>query len=179
MKNTKILIFISFMTILTSCAPTRIWTSQPEYQTIENDYYTATFEPLQHDKNFFDTFRLVVTNKTDKKLEIDWNKTQYMLHGGFHERFVFEGVTTENVHNLPSDTVPAGSTLTKEISPLNLVGWKPLSARDMGGPSFTSGPLPEGINGIYLIVRQNGKEVGQKITLRISIKLTIGMIISN
>lgn len=170
MKNTKRLIFISFMTFLTSCTPTRIWMSQPTYQTLENEYYRAKFEPVKHDKNFFDSFRIVITNKSDKEMKIDWNKTRYILNGRVYDIFVFEGVTTENVHDLPSDTVPAGGTLTKEISPLNLVGWKPLKHRDMGDPNFTSGPLPEGENGIYLNVRQNGKEVKQKITLNIEIK---------
>lgn len=169
MKNTNKLIFISFMIVLTCCAPTRIWTSHPVYQSVQNDYYKAKFEPVKHDKNFFDSFSLVITNKTDKKMEIDWNKTRYILNGRVYDIFVFEGVTPENVHDLPSDIVLAGGTLIKEISPLNLVGWKPLKHRNMGASSFTRGPIPAGENGIHLTVRQNGKEVREKITLNIDI----------
>ncbi len=171
MKNTKKLIVIPLVLFFTCCAPTKIWTSYPVSQAIENDYYTAKFEPMKHDKNFFDSFRLEVTNKTNKKMEIDWNKTRYIFNNQPYERFVFQGVTTENINDLPPDIIPAGGILTKDISPLKMVGWKPLKARHVDGPSFTRGPLPEGNNGIYLIIRQNGKEVRQKITLNIEIKI--------
>jgi hypothetical protein len=74
------------------------------------------------------------------------------------------------VHNLPSDLVSAGSTLTKIISPLKMIAWKPLKTRHVDTAGFSRGPLPEGENGIYLVVSQVGQEIRAKITLTIALK---------
>jgi hypothetical protein len=65
--------------VLVGCASVRIWTSSPSIQKTGNDYFNAEFEPqLKDSQNFFTTFRLIITNKTDKDLQIDWVKTRYL-----------------------------------------------------------------------------------------------------
>jgi hypothetical protein len=156
--------------VFTGCAPTRIWISQPVAFTAANQHYEAEFEPLKNGKNYFDSFRLTITNKTEKDFTIEWNKTLYLYNNKAYGRFVFAGVNKENVHNLPPDFVSAGSTLTKIISPLKMVAWKPLKTRHVDTPSFSRGPIPEGENGIYLVVSQAGEEIRAKITLSIAVK---------
>ena len=161
---------IALQVIFSGCAPTKIWISQPAAFTAANQHYEAEFEPLKNDNNFFNSFRLTITNKTEKDFTIDWNKTLYLYNNKAYDRFVFAGVNKDNVHNLPPDLVSAGSTLTKTISPLKMIAWKPLKSSKMDTPSFSRGPLPEGENGIYLVVNQDGNEIRAKITLSITVK---------
>ncbi len=161
---------ILFQIVFTGCAPTRIWISQPASQTVSNKYYDAKFEPQKNGYNYFNAFRLVITNNTGKDFSIDWNKTRYLYKNKAYGTFVFAGVNEKNIHNLPPDIVPAGGTLTKVISPLKMVAWKPLKTRHVDTPGFSRGPIPEGENGIYLVVRQDGQEIRAKITLTIAVK---------
>jgi hypothetical protein len=156
--------------VFMGCAPTRIWISQPVAFTAANKHYEAEFEPLKNGKNYFDSFRLTITNKTQKDFMIDWNKTLYLYNNKAFGRFVFAGVNKDNVHNLPPDLVSAGSILTKIISPLKMVAWKPLKTRHVDTAGFSRGPLPEGENGIYLVVSQDGQEIRAKITLTLQVK---------
>jgi hypothetical protein len=164
------LILIWLQIVFTGCAPTRIWISQPAAFTAANQHYEAELEPLKNGNNYFNSIRLTITNKTEKDFTIDWNKTLYLYNNKAYGRFVFEGVNKDNVHNLPPDFVSAGSTLTKIISPLKMVAWKPLKTRHVDTPGFSRGPLPEGQNGIYLIVSQDGQEIRAKIMLTIQVK---------
>ena len=156
----------------TGCAPTFISISTPEIQTIENSHYTAQFEPLAEGKNYFDGFRLEVMNKTGKDLEIDWNKTRYLYNGREIGVFVFEGIKPENIKNstIPPDTIPAGQSFTKDISPLKLVAREPLSGKSKQAGKITPGPIPNGENGIFLFIRQNGNQSKEKMTVNITEK---------
>ena len=161
---------ISLQVIFSGCAPTKIWISQPAAYTVANQHYEAELEPLKSGNNYFNSFRLTITNKTEKDLTVDWNKTLYLYNDKAYGRFVFAGVNKDNVHNLPPDFVPAGSTLTKIISPLKMIAWKPIKTRHVDTVGFSRGPIPEGENGIFLVVSQDGNEIRAKITLTISVK---------
>ncbi len=164
------LILILLQIVFTGCAPTKLWISQPASQTLSNKYYDAEFEPLKNGKNYFNAFRLVITNNTGKDFTIDWNKTRYLYKDKAYGTFVFAGVNEKNIRNLPPDIVPAGGTLTKVISPLKMLAWKPLKTRHDSTSAFSRGPIPEGENGIYLVVKQNEQEIRKKITLTVQIK---------
>jgi hypothetical protein len=88
-KNAGLILFL-LLVFVAGCAPgpTISWKSAPEIQTASNEYCKAQLEPVTTGKGaFFDAFRLMVTNRTDKDLEIDWNRTRYVesgiRHGGF------------------------------------------------------------------------------------------------
>jgi hypothetical protein len=151
--------------------PTKTWTSSPVNQTFQNQYYEAQFEPLKKNNNFFEMFRLTVINKSDKNLEIDWNKTRYLYNSHIRGGFVFRGIKPEDIKNLtiPSDIVPAGKTFSKEIAPAKLVAWSPYRDRSVGKneSGISYGIIPDGENGIYLVVRYNGREMREQITLTI------------
>ena len=176
MKKTAGFCLFLLLLLFTGCAPTiRIWTSNPVIQTSGNQYYEAQVETLKRDQkkeyNFFVLFRLTVKNRTEKNLEIDWNKTRYIYNARMHGGFVFRGIKPKDIKNLtiPSDIVPAGKTFSKEIAPAKLVAWAPYRDRSVGknesGISF--GIIPDGENGINLVDRYNGKEVREQIMLTI------------
>ncbi len=172
MKIVFILMFGFSLTMATGCAPTLISISTPEIQTVENSYYTTQFEPLAEGKNYFDGFRLKVVNKTRKDLEIDWNKTRYLYNGRDIGVFVFKGIKPENIKNstIPPDTIPSGQSLTKDISPLKLVAREPLTGKGAKAGKITSGPIPNGENGIFLFIRQNGNTIKEKMAVKITEK---------
>jgi hypothetical protein len=156
---------------LAGCAGVEVYTSNPEVQRVSNDYFTAELEPLlKPGQNFFATFRFVLTNKTTKELQIDWENTYYLLNGRRNGRFLWEGVTWDTLketRSQPLVLVAPDSTFTEVIFPAALVGRA--SAMTKGGLQYTQGPLPEGENGILLIVKQNGK------VIRVKMVVTIGV----
>jgi hypothetical protein len=155
---------------LFGCAPTRKWISSPEFQSADNATYSAHFTPLKGSGQFIGEFRLEVKNKTRQALEIDWNNTRYLYNQAPSGRFAFEGITEKNINNPPSDVVPPEGTLQKIISPVNLIAWR-RGPGFINQPAFSAGPVPEGQNGILLVVRQNGKEIHEKMVVTIKVKV--------
>lgn len=170
MKMIFILIFGLTLTIAAGCAPTLVSISTPKIQSVENAYYTAQFEPLAEGKNYFDGFRLKVINKTDKELEIDWNKTRYIYNGRDIGVFVFKGIQPENIKNstVPPDIIPAGKSFTKDISPLKLLAREPITGTGTKAGKITTGPIPTGESGIFLFIRQNDNTIKEKIAVKIT-----------
>ena len=160
------------LTIATGCAPTLVSVSTPEIQSVENVYFSAQFEPSSEGKNFFDRFRLKVVNKTQKDLEIDWNKTRYLYNGSDLGVFVFKGIKPENIKSLtiPPDIIPAGQSFTKDITPLKLLAREPITGKGAKAGKITSGPIPTGESGIFLFIRQNGNTIKEKMTVKITEK---------
>jgi hypothetical protein len=150
-KNAGLILFL-LLVFVAGCAPgpTISWKSAPEIQTASNEYCKAQLEPVTTGKGaFFDAFRLMVTNRTDKDLEIDWNRTRYVESGIRHGGFVWQGIDPEQVRDasIPPDIISPGGYQR---------GWK-----------LQGGLLPEGENGIDLVVRQNGRVIRHRITVRI------------
>ena len=169
-KIVFILICIVTLTMAAGCAPTLVSISTPQIQTVDNSHYTAHFEPLADGKNYFDSFRLKVMNKTRKDLEIDWNKTRYLYNGRDIGVFVFKGIQPENIKNstIPPDTISEGQSFTKDITPLKLLAREPLTGKGARAGKITSGPIPTGESGIFLFIRQNGNTIKEKIAVKIT-----------
>jgi len=159
------------LTISTGCAPAKVWISSPEIQTAGNSYYEARLEPVTGKHNFFVSFHLTVTNKSDNNLKINWNKTRYIHDGRRYGVFVFKGIKPEDIKNLtiPPDIIPAGDTFSKVISPYKLLARAPIrdSSKGKAESSIMPGIMPNGKNGILLVVRQNGKEVVEQMSVSI------------
>jgi hypothetical protein len=154
---------------LAAYAGVEVYTSNPRVQRVSNEYFTAELEPqLKPGQNFFATFRFVLTNKTKKELQIDWENTYYLLNDLRNGRFLWEGVTWDGLKKIrskPLIPVAPGDTFTSVIFPKNLVGRG--SAMSKGGVQYTQGALPEGENSILLFVRQNGRVVREKMVVSI------------
>jgi hypothetical protein len=81
---------------------------------------------------------------------------------------LWEGVTWDELKEIrskPLIPVAPGDTFTSIIFPKNLVGRG--SAMATGGVQYTQGALPEGENGILLIIRQNGMVLREKMVISI------------
>jgi hypothetical protein len=155
-----------------ACAPTRVWTSTPAFATAESGSYTVQFMPLTDDKNFIQQFRVLVTNRGAGELEIDWTATRYLFNGKPSGLFFFEGIDETNINNPPSDFVAAGKTLMKVIAPVQLLAIKPArSSQFKGQPAFSSGPVPEGSNGIALVLKQDEKILRVQLSVTVKIEM--------
>ena len=153
---------------LSACAPTQTWISTPLKQTADDRFVHIEFEPQKNYQLYYDSFLIVVTNKTGKPIRIDWNQSRYLLNGKPYGTFGFEGITKDNINDLPSDTIPPGEALSKNIFPLNLIAWKPYGSDNKDAPAFSTGPIPEGTSGMALAFRQDGQL--QRLTLAVSIR---------
>lgn len=149
---------------------------EPSIQKVQNDYFEATITPIFGNnigsigfatgivyKGGCNAFNLEIQNKTDKNIEINWNKTMYISNGQTSGNFMYEGVIYSERNNpRPPDFVFAKSKFSKTIYPNNLViywdvnlGWR---HEFMG----------DGENGVYLTILVEGKEIGEKITINIT-----------
>ena len=171
MKDRICLFLIVWLTAIASaCAPTRVWTSDPAFATADSGRYAVQFMPLTDDKNFIQQFRVLVTNRSDKELQIDWNATRYLFNGRPNGLFFFEGIDETNINNPPPDIVAAGQTLMKVIAPVQLMAIKPArSSQFKGQPAFSTGPVPAGTSGIALVLRQNGQVFREKLSVTVKI----------
>ena len=165
-----------FSLMLTGCAKEQIYTSSPPMRTISNDLFEATLEPLKAEKyNYYNSFRWVFTNKTDKDLIIDWSDTYYLQNKRRYGRFGWEGMTFEELRGLqetPDITVAGGQTNNNIIFPLRLMGWREEGVRKKSNrpeDGFTLGIFTPGENGMSLAVRQNGKLIREEILMNFTL----------
>jgi hypothetical protein len=166
--------YITSVIIVTfvGCSKIRVWTSTPVLQTANNPYFEAELEPLlKVEEKFFNAFRLVITNKTNDNLIIDWEKTRYIHDGQNRGGFAFDGLTADNINNPPPETISADGTFEKVIWPVTLIGYERLDSPNVkiGGSGFSRGVLPEGENSVDLVVRRNKQEIREIIKLNIEV----------
>jgi len=157
-----------------ACTKNKIWQSVPAQQTLSGRSYDIDFEPLKKDTDFFNWFRLTVRNKTDRDMEIDWNRTRYIHNGKDSGLFVFEGVVPAAVKTatIPGAVIPPGETFARDIVPFKLIAFTPLREQtiDTERNNIIAGLIPEGENGIFLVIRQNGKSARARMTVTIESK---------
>lgn len=157
-----------------ACTKNKIWQSDPVQQTFNSRSYNVDFEPVKKDTDFFNWFRLTLRNKSNHDLEIDWNRTRYIHNGKDGGLFVFEGVVPAAVKTatIPGAVIPAGETFTRDIVPFKLIGFTPLRKQsiDTERNNIVAGLIPEGENGISLVIRQNGKSARARLTVTIKSK---------
>jgi hypothetical protein len=155
---------------VTGCAAVEVYSSSPAVQKMSNDHFSVELEPqLQEGQNFFTSFRFAFTNKTKKDLHVDWENTFYLLNGRRSGRFLWEGVVWDalkKIRNQPLVPVAAGDTVTAVIFPKSLAGRSKIGTTT--GLQYTRGPLPAGQNGMLLVVRQNEREIREKIVVKIT-----------
>lgn len=154
--------------ILTGCSSTKTWTSTPLIQSASNQYFDTQLEPIRVNGEFINGFRLTVTNKAPQTLIVDWNATLYLFNNKNTGRFVFEGIDAKNVNNPPPDNIAAGNTLRKDIFPLKLIAWRQ-GPGFANLPAFSPGPVPQGQNGILLVISSNGEQVREKLNVTIKV----------
>ena len=157
------------------CGTTKLtWTSDPEVQKVSNDIFDAELRPVgikSGDTQTYKAFLLFLKNKTDKELEIVWDKTLFIHNGQMNGGFMFEGIIHEDRDKpKPPARVTPGGTFRKKIWPNSLVFFfVPERARFSGG-AWIHRELNPGQNGVYLTVKSGQREVNEMITLNISVR---------
>ncbi len=173
LKRIELMIFLSLFMAAGCVTTKKIWTSHPVAQKAANPAYEARLEPVTKGHDFYVMFKLEITNKSDKNLEIDWNRTRYLYNGRSHGIFVFKGIDPKTVKTaIPLDIIPPGVTFSKEIAPLKLVAWAPIKDNSVkaGQVGISPGVLPAGQNGVFLVLIQDGKKIVTKMTVKITEK---------
>ena len=104
-------------------------------------------------------FLLSIKNKTQKPIEIDWNKTYYITAGQTSGGFMFDGIIYKDRNNLkPNGMVLPSSEFLKTIFPNNL------ATLSVGRRAeWVNMTLPLGEQGAYITIVVDGKEVGTKL----------------
>ena len=160
-----------FFLLLSGCSTTKTWVSSPETQRAENPFYTISITPLTSDAGVFNSFRLEFVNKSAAELEIDWNQSRYLYNGKKSGPFVFAGIEPSDVRNasVKPDLVPTDGSLIKTIAPYRLIARAPNRENrlDAAKQNFYFGPIPAGPSGVHIVVRQDGQEITEMLTVTI------------
>lgn len=163
----------SFLCVLVvGCATTTTNTSRiikytcvPNAQTCGNEFYGASIVPIFSKKYWgaegYIGFDLTIENKTDKDLELDWNRTLFIHNGRTNGGFMFEGVVYKDRNNpKPPDIIFSGNKFFKGILPSNLVYF---SRARYGG--WRHKFMGTGECGILLFIKVDGREVREKMII--------------
>lgn len=109
------------------------------------------------------SFNLSVTNKTNRNIEIVWDKTLFISKGSTNGRFMFDGVVYKERNNpRPNDIVFGNTTFNRLILPNNLVEF--LGASSIG---WFHNIIQPGENGIYITLKVDEKEVAETVLVNI------------
>jgi hypothetical protein len=143
----KRIMLVVVMLMMTGCTVTR-WHVDPAVIVTENEYMSVKLFPVNVGINndLYNHFALTVKNKTDKLIEINWNKTNFILQGMSRGGFVLEGMMYKDKDIAKqSDVVFPNGTYSSNIFP---------SYDDMMQP---------GEIGVFLTLSIEGKEMHEKL----------------
>ena len=154
--------------VCVSCAARTVWMGQPSVLTIVRDDYKITLEPgYSKEGDFFTHFIIGVVNRGPETLTIDWSRTRYLHNGAAKGHFIFEGVDKKSVQRPPSDSIPPGAQLKKEIWPLSLLVIAPYRSNNVpaGQTGFKRGVLPAGNNTLDLALVKGNRIIREKLVM--------------
>jgi hypothetical protein len=161
--------------VLAGCAKERIYSSNPQIQTVSTSDYEVVLEPLKAEGyNYYNRFRCQFTNQSSGDLIIDWSETYYLRNGKRYGKFGWIGLTFDELRDIseqPDITIGPGKTNETEIFPLQLIGWREEGVRLQATTpeaGFTNTPLPEGENGMSLTVLKNGEVLRKSVLVKIT-----------
>jgi hypothetical protein len=149
-------------------------------QASPNENYSVSLKPVSlAANNLYNGMAISITNKTEKPIEIVWNKTYYFDHGKTNGGLVLKEADYEQMNNPKSNDIVSGkSTYDTVVYPLNLVKGCNVSALGSLLGGYTSAPkqqcyhvgFREGENGIDLTLLVNGEEMNEILTFNVSLE---------
>ena len=151
----------SRQTYIPPAEPMVTWGYDSISNPIENKDFKVYIEPVPWypKTREYRAFSLKVLNKTNKIIEVVWNKTYFLLNGNANGCFMFEGVMYKDRNNpIHNDIVFENTTLTRIILPNNLV---------TNMPSWLHKEIPLGEVGIYITVKVEEIEISEKASVKI------------
>lgn len=161
MKKTGYVFWVVLLLILEGCAhKAPVYVSQPEICKASNEVFDVQIETLKLENPFYVAFHIILTNKSEKPIAIDWERTRYIHEGKSYGRIIFPGIKPESIKSgIPSDIIPAGETLSKRLMPLKTLAFRSKSEKlNVGQSNFYPGILPNGKNTVGLVVIQEKME---------------------
>lgn len=159
------------VTVLGGCMPRPwIWKSDPAMQSVSNDFFDAQITPVWVTYGT-KSFLLTIKNKTEKTIELNWNKTLFISGGQTSGGFMYEGIIfAKRDEPKPNDVVFPKVVFQKEIWPNNLAKLAP--GEFIGKVYFEGGwghwSMNAGVNGVFLTMVVDGKEINEKLTVDLS-----------
>ena len=159
-----------FLLTAGGCAGQRVWQSEPPAADLQTSLFEAQLRPVSPPSSpFFDGFQFTLVNRSQEPLWIDWARCRYWVDSQPRGIFVFEGLNPDTLRNPPAEEVGPGQRITKIIWPLGLLGWVPIKGRalDPNTSGFSPGVLPEGENGLLLIIGRGADR--QRHVLRVTL----------
>jgi hypothetical protein len=164
--------------LFAGCSSVRVYTTEPAARQVNAAHFDLLLQPqLAAGKTYFNAFRLVITNKTDKPFSVDWDDSYYLLDGRRQGQFGWPGMSVAELRELqksPISIVPPGETRAGVIFPIRFLDRKKLRDGTRPGSGETTvgqdllGALPEGANGMELTVNLDGEPVREILTLQIT-----------
>ena len=126
-------------------------------------------ELIGHVDTYCDNLTLVVQNKTNQNIEINWDKTFFISNNQTNGGFMFGGISyiARNARK-PNDIVFSKHNFQKIIYPNNLVEYSSVVSS-----GWVHRDLPIGEIGIYLTLIIDRKEVEYKLTNQLKVKKEI------
>ena len=159
MKKITLILMITLLTFAGCSRVPWVIKSEPSTQIFENNLYTIQFAPTDATSYSYQAFVLIIENKTDKDIDLIWDRTYYLQNGQTNGGFLFEGVIIRD-RNLskPPDIIFPQKTFRKTIYPNVLASFDKYWYYDT---------LPNGENGIYLSLKSQNVEIREKLTVNI------------
>jgi len=163
--------------LLSGCSSVKVYTTEPAARQVNSAHFDVLLQPLQAaGKTDFNSFRFVITNKTDKPFSVDWDDSYYLLDGRRQGQFGWPGMPFDDLRELqknPVSIVAPGETRAGVIFPIQFLDRKRLGDGARLGSGDTVGQallgaLPEGVNGMELTVNLDGDPVRETLTLQIT-----------
>jgi len=154
-------IFTAFMFFGCATGPKFTWKFDPHTKSVDNESFSASISPAAYDDiwNGYTAFNLTIRNKSSNDIEIDWNRTLFIMGGQTYGGFMFAGVLYKDRNNPKQpDVIFSGSEFRKTIYPNDLVDFLYRQWRHYA--------MPEGDNGVYLSLKIKENVVREKITVR-------------
>jgi hypothetical protein len=163
--------------LLAGCSSVRVYTTEPAARQVTSAHFDVLLQPqLAAGNTYFNSFRFVITNKTDKPFSVDWDDSYYLLDGRRQGQFGWPGMRVDELWELqknPVSIVAPGETRSGVIFPIRFLDRKRL--RDSARPGIGDtvgqallGALSEGVTGMELTVNMDGDPVRETLTLQIT-----------
>ncbi|RLB92680.1 MAG: hypothetical protein DRH26_05720 [Deltaproteobacteria bacterium] len=148
------------------------YASSPVSKTVETQVFIASFAPAREDASYFSSFMLEIENKSDERIEIDWNKTLYIHDEKNRGGFAFKGIEPTQLREkrIPNEVIPPRTRFSKQLFPVAKIAMAERKDYSAGKdkPGLYGGKLPPGENSILLSIQDRGQLIRKKISVVIT-----------
>ncbi len=159
MKKGIVIMIIALLTFAGCSRVPWIIKSEPSVKIIESNLYTIQLAPTDATNYSYRAFELTIENKTDKDIDLIWDRTYYLQGGQTTGGFLFEGVIyRDRNESKPPDIVFPKQKFVKIVYPNILAEFD---------KRWHHNVLPNGENGIYLSLKVEKEEIREKLTVNI------------